>query len=65
MSRPILDAGSGAAAWGDAGWICPYNMYLAYGDTNVICRSLCGSFQRYGQFDAVQRVELCDLEPAR
>src|ERR1035441_397543 len=33
---PDLGAGSGGTAWGDAGWICPYNMYRAYGDTNVI-----------------------------
>jgi alpha-L-rhamnosidase len=46
---PDLGAGSGAAAWGDAGWICPYNMYRAYGDTNVIADHY-ASFQRYGQF---------------
>ncbi len=46
---PDLGAGSGAAAWGDAGWICPYDMYHAYGDTNVIADHY-ASFQRYGQF---------------
>jgi len=46
---PDLGAGSGAAAWGDAGWICPYIMYLAYGDTNVIADHY-ASFQTYGQF---------------
>jgi len=48
---PDLGAGSGGTAWGDAGWICPYNMYLAYGDTNVIADHY-ASFQRCGQFDA-------------
>lgn len=47
---PDLD-GAGSAAWGDAGWICPYNMYRAYGDTNVIADHY-ASFQRYGQFFA-------------
>ena len=46
---PDLNTGSGAAAWGDAGWICPYNMYCTYGDTNVIADHY-ASFQRYGQF---------------
>jgi alpha-L-rhamnosidase len=45
---PDLD-GTGSAAWGDAGWICPYNMYRTYGDTNVIADHY-ASFQRYGQF---------------
>ena len=48
---PDLGAGSGGTAWGDAGWICPYNMYRAYGDTNVIADHY-ASFQRCGQFDA-------------
>ena len=46
---PDLGAGSRSVAWGDAGWICPYNMYRAYGDTNVIADHY-ASFQRYGQF---------------
>jgi len=46
---PDLGAGGGAAAWGDAAWICPYMMYHAYGDTNVIADHY-ASFQRYGQF---------------
>src|SRR5208337_60565 len=46
---PDLGAGSGAAGWGDAGWICPYTMYLTYGDTNVISDHY-ASFQTYGQF---------------
>lgn len=48
---PDLGAGSGGTAWGDAGWICPYNMYLAYGDTNVIADHY-AAMQRDGQFDA-------------
>jgi alpha-L-rhamnosidase len=46
---PDLGVGSGAAGWGDAAWICPYNMYLAYGDTNVISDHY-ASFQTYGQY---------------
>lgn len=46
---PDLGAGSGAAAWGDAAWICPYSMYRAYGDTNVISDHY-ASFKTYGQF---------------
>ena len=46
---PDLAAGSAAAAWGDAGWICPDTMYHMYGDTNVITDHY-ASFQRYGQF---------------
>jgi alpha-L-rhamnosidase len=48
---PDMGAGSGGTAWGDAGWICPYNMYLAYGDTNVIADHY-AAMQRDGQFDA-------------
>jgi alpha-L-rhamnosidase len=46
---PDLGVGSGAAAWGDAGWICPYNIYRSYDDTNVIADHF-ASFQTYGQF---------------
>lgn len=28
--------GSGAPAWGDAGIICPWTIYLAYGDTRIL-----------------------------
>jgi alpha-L-rhamnosidase len=48
---PDMGQGSGGTAWGDAGWICPYNMYRAYGDTNVITDHY-ASFVRCGQFDA-------------
>ena len=48
---PDMGVGDGGTAWGDAGWICPYNMYLAYGDTNVIADHY-AAFQRDGQFDA-------------
>jgi alpha-L-rhamnosidase len=46
---PDLGAGSGAAAWGDAAWICTYNVYRTYGDTNVIVDNY-ASFQTYGQY---------------
>jgi hypothetical protein len=48
---PDLGAGSGGTAWGDAGWICPYNMCLAYGDTNVIADHY-AAMKRCGDFDA-------------
>ncbi len=48
---PDLGAGYGGTAWGDAGWICPYNMYRAYGDTNIIADHY-ASYVRCGQFDA-------------
>ncbi|MDB6110130.1 MAG: Alfa-L-rhamnosidase [Pedosphaera sp.] len=48
---PDMGVGSGGTAWGDAGWICPYIMYRAYGDTNVIADHY-ASFQRCGQFFA-------------
>jgi alpha-L-rhamnosidase len=48
---PDLGAGSGGTAWGDAGWICPYIMYRAYGDTNVIADHY-AAMKRCGQFDA-------------
>ncbi len=48
---PDMGVGSGGTAWGDAGWICPYVMYCAYGDTNVIADHY-ASFVRCGQFDA-------------
>ncbi|MBC8096759.1 MAG: glycoside hydrolase family 78 protein [Akkermansiaceae bacterium] len=48
---PDLGTGSGGTAWGDAGWICPYNMYLAYGDTNVIADHY-AAMKRCGEFDA-------------
>ncbi|HEX4266009.1 MAG TPA: glycoside hydrolase family 78 protein [Verrucomicrobiae bacterium] len=46
---PDLNAGSGSAAWGDAGWICPYVMYQDYGDTNILAAHY-ASFQKYGNF---------------
>jgi hypothetical protein len=46
---PDLGAGSGAAGWGDAGWICPYTIYRTYGDTNVIVDHY-ASFKTYGQY---------------
>ncbi|HWH69799.1 MAG TPA: alpha-L-rhamnosidase C-terminal domain-containing protein, partial [Candidatus Sulfotelmatobacter sp.] len=46
---PDLGAGSGAAAWGDAAWICPYRIYQSYGDTNIIADHYT-SFKKYGQF---------------
>jgi hypothetical protein len=48
---PDMNAGSEAGAWEDAGWICPYNMYLTYDDTNVIAENF-ASFQLFGQFVA-------------
>jgi alpha-L-rhamnosidase len=30
------EAGSGAAAWGDAAVICPWTIYLCYGDTRLL-----------------------------
>jgi len=48
---PDLSQGYGGTAWGDAGWICPYNMYRAYGDTNIIADHY-ASFVLCGQFDA-------------
>ncbi len=30
------DRGSGAAAWGDAAVICPWTIYLSYGDTRLL-----------------------------
>ncbi|MDB6065753.1 MAG: Alpha-L-rhamnosidase [Pedosphaera sp.] len=48
---PDLGAGGGAAAWGDAAWICDYTMYRTYGDTNLIGEHF-AAFQRYGQWFA-------------
>jgi len=48
---PDMGAGYGGTGWGDAGWICPYNMYRAYGDTNIIADHY-ASFALCGQFDA-------------
>lgn len=48
---PDLGAGDGGTGWGDAGWICPYIMYRAYGDTNIIADHY-ASFKLDGQFDA-------------
>jgi len=35
---PDLNMGSGVTAWGDAGLICTYNIYRAYGNTRVIAQ---------------------------
>lgn len=48
---PDLGQGNGGTAWGDAGWICPYLMYQAYGDTNIIAEHY-AAMQRWGQFVA-------------
>ncbi len=33
---PFVAAGSGTAAWGDAGVICAWTIYRAYGDTRIL-----------------------------
>jgi alpha-L-rhamnosidase len=33
---PFAAAGAGTAAWGDAGVICPWTIYLVYGDTRIL-----------------------------
>ncbi len=48
---PDMGVGSGGTAWGDAAWICTYQMYRAYGDTNVIVDHY-AALKRCGQFDA-------------
>jgi alpha-L-rhamnosidase len=36
--RPLHTAGDGVAAWADAGVICPWQIYQAYGDTRILAR---------------------------
>jgi hypothetical protein len=40
--------GEGGTAWADAAWICPYNMYRSYGDTNIIADHY-AELQHYGE----------------
>ena len=47
-TAPMMGGGTGGTGWGDAGWICPYNMYRSYGDTNIIADHY-ASMQRFGQ----------------
>jgi len=35
---PFVAAGAGTAAWGDAGTVCPWTMYVCYADKRVIER---------------------------
>ena len=35
---PFVCCGSGVAAWGDAGVICPWTIYRVYGDTRILER---------------------------
>jgi alpha-L-rhamnosidase len=35
---PFVCCGSGVAAWGDAGVICPWTIYQVYGDTRILER---------------------------
>ena len=35
---PFVCCGSGTAAWGDAGVICPWTVYRVYGDTRILER---------------------------
>ncbi|MHC5053475.1 MAG: family 78 glycoside hydrolase catalytic domain [Planctomycetota bacterium] len=37
---PRVAAGSGTAAWGDAGTICPWSVYVAYGDERFLADHL-------------------------
>ena len=47
---PISNAtGAGAAAWGDAGIIVPYTIYLKYGDTWLLSRNY-ASMEKYMSF---------------
>ena len=41
--------GVGGTAWADASWICTYQMYRAYGDTNIIADHY-AALQHYGQY---------------
>ncbi len=36
MGRRRRGRGGGSAAWGDAGTICPWTIYLCYGDTRIL-----------------------------
>ncbi len=49
VSPRILMGGDGAPAWGDAGVIVPWNIYLAYGDTRILERSY-PSMQRWVEY---------------
>ena len=51
MTAPDFNQQTSGTAWGDAGWICPYNMYRSYGDTNII-NDHYASMQRFGQYVA-------------
>ena len=51
MNAPDFNQQTSGTAWGDAGWIIPYNMYRSYGDTNII-NDHYASMQRFGQFVA-------------
>lgn len=50
---PYCWVGYGQAAWGDAGIILPWNVYMMYGDTSIIEENF-DSMERYMDFMAAQ-----------
>lgn len=51
----------GGPAWADAGIICPWTIYLAYGDTRMLERQY-ASMQRF--FEYLKETSLDDVRPA-
>ena len=46
---PDVTGGGGTAAWADAGVVCPYTMYLVYGDTRILEKHY-ANMQRYIEY---------------
>jgi alpha-L-rhamnosidase len=46
---PDMNVGVAGIAWGDAGWVCPDEIYRAYDDTNVIGDHY-AALQNYGAY---------------
>jgi len=58
----IRDGGRGSAAWADAGVICPWTMYLCYGDTRILERQY-DSMKRWIEWQHKQSRDLINASP--
>ena len=56
----IRDGGRGCAAWSDAGVICPWTVYLCYGDTRILERQY-DSMKRWIEWQQKQSRDLINF----
>lgn len=56
---PTLFVGSGSAAWDDAATICPWQIYLTYGDKEILARQFDCMKKYIGFITNTTRINIC------